>query len=345
MPDKLIKLLLVCIGLVFSFQSLAKREGELIQGMVNPGYHEQPSWFKNSFLDINEDIQEASEAGKRLMIFFYQDGCPYCKKLLEDNFGQRDISEKTRSHFDVTTLNIWGDREVTVGGATLSEKQFAEKMKVMYTPTLLFFNEQGKAVLRTNGYYDPGKFNAALDYVLQHRDQHETFRAYLERATPAPAKGVIHREVESVTAPYNFNQLNSSRHLLVMFEQKQCNSCDELHQDILSRAESRALLKTLDVAVLDMWSDDKMTRHDGQSIKIKDWAKQLNIQYAPSLVYFNPQGEEVFRAEAYLKAFHIQSIMDYVSSGAYKTQTNFQRYIEDRADKLRAQGIEVDIMK
>jgi len=337
--------MIVCIGLVLSFQSQAKREGELTQGMVNPGYHEQPSWFKNSFLDINEDIQEASEAGKRLMIFFYQDGCPYCKKLLEDNFGQRDITEKTRNHFDVTTLNIWGDREVTLGDATLSEKEFAEKVKVMYTPTLLFFNEQGKAVLRTNGYYDPGKFNAALDYVLQHRDQHESFRAYLERVSPAPAKGVIHREIESVTAPYNFNALSSTKPLLVMFEQKQCNSCDELHQDILNRAESRSLLKALDVAVLDMWSDDKIVTIGGQTIKIKDWAKQLNIQYAPSLVYFNPQGKEVFRSEAYLKAFHIQSIMDYISSGAYKTQTNFQRYIEDRADRLRAQGIEVDIMK
>ena len=336
--------MIVFIALVFSLESQAKREGELAQGMVNPGYHEQPSWFKQSFLDINDDIQEASEAGKRLMIFFYQDGCPYCQKLLEDNFGQRDITEKTRSNFDVVTLNIWGDREVTVGDASVSEKQFAEKMKVMYTPTLLFFNEQGKAVLRTNGYYHPGKFNAALDYVLQHRDQHESFRAYLARVSPAPATGVIHREVESVAVPYKFNQLNSTRHMLVMFEQKQCNSCDELHQDILNRAESRALLKTLDVAVLDMWSDDTLTLHDGQSIKIKDWAKRLNIQYAPSLVYFNSRGEEVFRSEAYLKAFHIQSIMDYVSSEAYKTQTNFQRYIEDRAETLRAAGIEVDIM-
>lgn len=345
MSHKLLKLLLIITGLVFTLQVEAKREGELTQGMVNPGYHEQPSWFKNSFLDINEDITEAGEAGKRLMIFFYQDGCPYCQKLLEDNFGQREITEKTRKNFDVVTLNIWGDREVTAGDVTVTEKQFAEKLKVMYTPTLMFFNEQGNAVLRTNGYYHPEKFNATLDYVLQHRDQHETFRAYLDRVSPAPAKGVIHREVESVTAPYKFNQLNTAKHLLVMFEQKQCSSCDELHQDILSRSESRELLQTLEVAVLDMWSDDKIITPDGQSIKTREWAKQLNVQYAPSLVYFSPQGKEVFRSEAYLKAFHIQSIMDYVSSGAYKNNPNFQRYIEDRAERLRAAGIDVDIMK
>jgi hypothetical protein len=35
--------------------------------------------------------------------------------------------------------------------------------------------------------------------------------------------------------------------------------------------------------------------------------------------------------------------MDYVASDAYKTQPEFQRYISERADKLEAQGIHVDI--
>lgn len=336
--------LVFCVGALFSY-SYAKEAGELAEGMVNPGYHEQPSWFKNSFLDINEDIAEAAEANKRLMMFFYQDGCPYCQKLLEDNFGQRAITDKTRNNFDVITINIWGDREVTLGDRVTTEKQFAESLKVMYTPTLIFFNEQGQAVLRANGYYHPAKFNAALDYVLEHHDKTESFRSYLARVSPAKAVGKMHREVETMSAPYRFDQPAKGRYRLVMFEQKQCSTCDELHGDILKQPESQALLKRFDVAVLDMWSEDKMTRPDGQQVKIRDWAKQLNIQYAPSLVYFNDQGEEVFRSEAYLRSFHIQSIMDYVASSAYKQQPNLQRYIEDRAEKLRAQGIEVDLMK
>ena len=75
------------------------------------------------------------------------------------------------------------------------------------------------------------------------------------------------------------------------------------------------------------------------------FSEQQNIQYAPSMVFFDSKGDEVFRADGYLKAFHVQSIMDYVASYAYKTQPNFQRYIEDRAEKLRSMGIEVDIMK
>ena len=337
-----VKLFLIT-SIALSQAALAKVEAGLEAGMVNPGYEEQPEWFKNSFLDLEEDIAEAKEAGKRLMIFFYQDGCPYCKILLQDNFGQRDIADKTKNNFDVVSLNIWGDREVTFGGVTAKEKDFAARLKVMYTPTLIFFNEEGKAVLRANGYYHPGKFNAALDYVLERHDKKESFRSYVARVSPVKTKGVIYKDVETISSPYDFSK-PADKYRLVMFEQKQCKECDELHNDILKRKESKEQIKKFDVAVLDMWSEDKITRPDGKQSSIKDWAKDLNIQYAPSLVYFDQSGKEVFRSDAYLRSFHVQSIMDYVSSEAYKEQENFQRYIDDRAHKLREQGIEVDIM-
>jgi len=278
------------------------------------------------------------------MLFFYQDGCPYCKKILEDNFGQRDIAEKTRKNFDVVSMNIWGDRDVSFGDINTTEKDFAARLKIMYTPTIIFFNEEGKPVLRTNGYYHPAKFNAALDYVLERHDKKEKFRAYLARVSPVKTTGKIYKNIETVKSPYDFSK-PSDKYRLVMFEQKQCSECDELHQDVLNRKESVEQLNKFNVSVLDMWSGEKLVRPDGKTSSIKDWAKQLNIQYAPSMVYFNPQGKEVFRSDAYLKAFHIQSVMDYVSSGAYKKQSNFQRYIDARAKQLEAQGVHVDIMK
>lgn len=340
-----IKIFISLLVVVFTSIAQAKTEGELAAGLVNPGYHAQPEWFKNSFLDINEDIAEAREQGKRLMLFFYQDGCPYCKKLLEDNFGQREIAEKTRKNFDVVSINIWGDREVTLGGDVMTEKQLAEGLKIQYTPTLIFFNEKGKAVLRANGYYYPEKFNAALDYVLGKNEKKESFRQYLARVSPVPSKGVIHNEITTLAEPFDFSKPANKSYRLVIFEQKSCKACDELHGDILKRPESKKLLKHFDVAVVDMWSDKKLTTPEGKKMSARDWAKSLNIQYAPSLIYFDAEGKEVFRAEAYLKSFHIQSGMDYVQSGAYKTQPNLQRYIEDRADKLRAAGKTIDLMK
>ena len=324
-------------------QVFAKTEGELAAGMVNPGYQTKPDWFKVSFLDLFEDIEEAAENDKRLMVYYYQDGCPYCKKLLEDNFSQRNISDKTQKYFDVVAINLWGDQEVTVGDKVYTEKEFAEVLKVQYTPTLLFFDENKKVVFRANGYYPPEKFSALLDYIGNKQELKISYQDYMEKINPQPSTGRIHHEVNTVVSTTDLSR--HDKPLLLMFEQKKCSSCDELHLDILKRKESIELLSHFNVLVLDMWSNQVITTPAGNKSTVRDWAKELKVKYAPSLLFFNDQGEEVFRTDAYLKAFHTQTAMDYVASAAYKTQSNFQRFVDERADHLREQGIEINLME
>jgi len=321
----------------------AKTEGELAAGMVNPGYQEHPAWFKVSFLDLFEDIEDAADNNKRLLIYYYQDGCPYCKKLIQENFSQRDIADKTQKYFDVVAINLWGDKEVIVGDRTYTEKEFAEALKVQYTPTLLFFNENKKIVFRANGYYPPEKFSALLDYIGKKQETKISYQDYIEKVNPQVSTGRLHDDINSVASVTDLTK--TTKPLLVMFEQKKCNTCDELHLDILKRKESISLLSRFNVVVFDMWSDQKLIIPSGEKMKIRDWAKKLDIKYAPSLVFFDNKGDEVFRADAYLKAFHTQSVLDYISSGAYKKQSNFQRYIDERAEHLRETGIKVNLME
>ncbi len=326
--------------------AVAAPAGELAAGMVNPGYEEKPDWFTNSFLDIREDIAEAQAQGKRVLLYFYQDGCPYCKKLLDTNFALQDTVQRTRGHFEVIAINIWGDREVTdLTGKLTTEKEFARALRVMFTPTMLFMDEQGTVVLRLNGYYPPHKFNAALDYGAQYTGGGPDFRSYLEQVDPAPASGMLHTDPSFLSVSTDLAARSSGKPLLVLFEQKDCAPCDELHADILQRPESRTLLTRFDVVLVDMWSSEPVRRTDGTLSSVAEWATELEVQYAPSLVFFAADNKEVFRTEAYLKAFHIQSAMDYVASQAYLEQPNFQRYIAARADALEAQGIHVELME
>ncbi|RTZ61422.1 MAG: thioredoxin [Gammaproteobacteria bacterium] len=268
----------------------------------------------------------------------------FCQDFLTGHFSQKAIVDKTRKGFDVIAINMWGDRDVTgLDGKETTEKQFAVDNRIMFTPTLLFLNENGKQVLRLNGYYPPNKFMIALDYVA---GKHEKmpYRDYLAKNAPAPTSGKIHAEHANLKNT-DFAARTGDKPLIVMFEQKNCEACDELHDDILQQPESRELLKSYDVAVLDMWSKTPVTTPAGEKTTAKQWAKKLHVQYAPSMVFFDPGGKEVFRTEAWLRGFHTQSALDYVASGAYKTQPEFQRYIEARADDLRAKGIDVEIMK
>ncbi len=344
----MLKKIIILLLLSVPVSLMAKSEGPLDAGMVNPGHEEKPVWFKNSFLDLREDVSEAADEDRRVLLYFYQDGCPYCSKLLQDNFAQQAISEKTQANYDVIAINMWGDREVlAMEGDEVTEKAFAKKRKIMFTPTMLFIDEQGEDVLRINGYYPPHKFDLALDYASAGHARNESFRDFLARKDPAPASGKLHIQPEYLRPPYQLNSIVglSDKPLMVLFEQKQCAACDELHLDILKRPESVEQTGRLNIVLFDTWADTPVVTPDGQKTKVSEWAKSLNIQYTPSLVFFDKSGAEVFRAEGYLRAFHIQSVMEYVSSGAYLEEPEFQRFVDARADALREQGIEVDLMK
>ena len=198
-------------------------------------------WFKDSFLDIREDVAEAAEAGRHVILYFHQNACPYCDKLLRDNFGQREISRRTQAGFDVISIDLWGDREVIgFDGGTTTEKRFAAALEVMYTPTLLLLDQRGNVALRINGYYPPHRFNAVLQYVSDQGYRQQSFRDYLQQVNPAPASGKLHVSADYPAPPYRLDRRGGSdrRPLLVLFEQRQCLACDEMHDDILRRPET-----------------------------------------------------------------------------------------------------------
>ncbi len=47
-----------------------------------------PAWFKDSFLNLGEDADEAREAGKQgLFVFFTTQGCSYCHLFIETSLA------------------------------------------------------------------------------------------------------------------------------------------------------------------------------------------------------------------------------------------------------------------
>ena len=125
---------------------------------------EAPEWFAETFLDLREDVAEAAKEGRRVMLYFWQDGCPYCKQLVEVTFRDPRIVAKMRRRFVSIAINVWGDREVTwTDGRTMREKQLAARLKVYGTPTLIFLDEKGATALRLDGYVAPAQFAPALD--------------------------------------------------------------------------------------------------------------------------------------------------------------------------------------
>ncbi len=105
------------------------------------GLH-KASWMRDTFKDLQEDLEEANSEGKRLMLIIEQRGCIYCKRMHEEVFVIPEIKEFIEENFFVVQLNMFGDVDVTdFDGETLPEKEMAKHWGVLFTPSILFFDE------------------------------------------------------------------------------------------------------------------------------------------------------------------------------------------------------------
>ncbi len=155
-----------------------------------------PAWFKDSFLNLQEDADEAREAGKQgLFVFFTTQGCSYCHLFIETSLSDPAISDRLRTHFDSIGLEIFSDAELTdFAGEQTRVKTFALDQGVQFAPTILFFDSDGTRLLRLTGYYEPERFSAVLDYLIGGHHRQQGLREFLaERAAPTPGRRSVRR--------------------------------------------------------------------------------------------------------------------------------------------------------
>jgi thioredoxin-related protein len=293
---------------------------------------ETPDWFKLSFLDIRDDVDEAVANGKDgLIVYFGQKYCPYCKALMEVNFGKEDIVHYTRSHFDVIAIDIRGSRLVTdIDGSILSERKYAARHEARFTPSLVFYDGAGKEVFRLVGYYPVYKFRAALEYVADKHYRKESFRDYLARADSTFIKSegsLIERDFYE-PRPYGLDRsrFQAQRPLLVVFEQPQCHACDVLHSGPFSNPKTLGLLDQFEVVQLGLWADTPVIRPDGTRTTARAWAADLGLFYAPTLIFFDKHGKEIIRVDSVVHFHRLRNVMHYVLDKGYQDYGNFQAW-------------------
>ncbi len=143
--------------------------------MGEDGLH-KAAWMRETFKDMSEDLEEANAEGKRLMVIFEQRGCIYCRKMHEEVFPRPEISQYLEDNFFVVQMNLFGDVEVTdFDGDTRTEKDMARKWGIMFTPTILFLDDEaadtetatGAAVAIMPGAFMPGTTLDMLTWVRE----------------------------------------------------------------------------------------------------------------------------------------------------------------------------------
>ena len=164
------------------------------------GLHIQ-SWFYEGFLELADDLQEAADADKDLLILVEQPGCPYCREMHQVNLRIPAIVDYMKAHFLVEQLDMRGSREVTdMDGEAMEEREVVRKWGVTFTPTLIFIPKEAaggegtareRAVMVMPGYFKPFHFDTMMHFIAEdaYKDGGD-FQRYLdERARKLRADG------------------------------------------------------------------------------------------------------------------------------------------------------------
>ena len=311
-----------------------QQRGKLTGGKV----HALPDWFKESFLEIADDIEEAGESGKHVMLFFDLNGCPYCDRMLEESFSAEPLGSYIRENFDVIAINIQGDRDVAFNEEiTVTEKELASILKVRATPALMFMNTDNETILRVNGYRAPERFRTIMEYVATRSYQTTSLADYLQAE--------LNRNVYQLRDNPLFSDITDLSSvdgpLMVIFEDGSCYDCNEFHDGILADERVRKEVSAFTVVRLDTDSAEPITDLYGKKTTAAALAREYEMIYRPGVLVFD-EGNLIKRYDSLTFPHHFKEGLRYVSGGYYQ-QTDYRTYSEQRTEELLSSGVDIDL--
>lgn len=181
---------------------------------------------------------------------------------------------------------------------------------------------------------DPGAYQPVVgdDGMLTQRWFVESFLDLKDDLTEAIAKGL---------------------RLAVIWEQRGCPYCREMHMvNFADPAIAEYIRKRFMVLQLNIHGSKPVTGFDGQTLEEKAMARKYGVVFTPTIQFFpdDPAAAkgkaansvEVARMPGYFKPFHFVSMFEYVHEKTYEKQHS-QAFIQDRVEKLRAQGKDVKL--
>jgi len=331
-----IVLLGMVLGLCVPAVAESVQRGQITGGVA----HSAPDWFKESFLEIADDVDEATEAGKHVLLFFQLNGCPYCDRMLTEVFESEPHKGYIQEHFDVIAINVRGDREIAFNEEySATEKELSEKLNVWATPGIVFLNAENKPVVRVDGYRAPERFARILSYVADKAYENQKLSAYL-------AQQVLDEAYKLRANPLFTEQADLSAidgPLAVIFEDAQCHDCAEFHERTLADPGVMEALQKFTVVRLDADSPDRITDVAGNATTAGQWAEALNMIYRPGVLLF-ADGQLLRRYDSLLYRHHFAEGLRWIGSGSYR-QEDYPSYSERRNEELLEAGIDIDLSR
>jgi thioredoxin-related protein len=330
-------LLLIC--------QIAWAAGDIMEqyqiGGHGQGNIKYPAWFKESFLDLRDDLGDAKQSGKRgVIVFLSQKNCSHCQAFIDTTLSDPVIQERVQKNYDIIALDIFNDLELTdIDGSVSTIKNFAEKQRARFTPTLLFYGVEGARLFKIIGFYPPAKFNRVLDYVEGGDYQRETLGQYLQKDRTVTGQQDIQYDFTLFSRPpylLDRARFKGQQPILVFFETPDCNPCQRFHEGALNNKNVRRLMPEFEAVQLNSLDNiSKVKVPSGRVLTPQQWSNELQLAYDYSVIFFDENGVEVHRLDAETGKDRMSGSMQYVLEKSYLQHEQFLQWRKENVMKKR----------
>ncbi len=115
----------------------------------------------NMLDDLDTKKEQAVKEGKFLVIYFYKDTCPVCRKLKATTFQDMKVRDALKRDYIAVRVNI-------TDSSNIESQALQQEYNVFGSPAFVFFDKKGKE-LRAEmfyGYQGPEEFYDTLDMIV-----------------------------------------------------------------------------------------------------------------------------------------------------------------------------------
>jgi thioredoxin-related protein len=115
------------------------------------------------WLTLEEAYERNLTEPRKIFVDVYTDWCGWCKKMDKDTFQDEKVAAYVNENYYAVKLNAESNKQHSLGGAMVSERQVARQWKVSGYPTVVFLEEDFRTIMPVGGYKKPNEFLKILE--------------------------------------------------------------------------------------------------------------------------------------------------------------------------------------
>lgn len=132
-------------------------------------------------IDIDKLLQNAKDQNKSIMFYHHIPGCPYCKRMFDENFKDPALLKVIDENFIYVEIYTADKDAITFKEFKGTHKEFSTHIGAIAFPATIFMDGSGNIVHRAIGYRNIDEHYADITYISTQNYKTMDLESYIEK--------------------------------------------------------------------------------------------------------------------------------------------------------------------